>query len=141
MEALTPPITNEESKPEILFSFTFQLRKKVAGLVEIMDCLNNLQEQETRYDMFFGLEDARFFCVKIYEKSSDYPTLQFDQEIKSVSDEVKIAITKLNFAIAHDANIIFESNEDKKHFSATVLAPKNQHKKKIIVENLKLISH
>lgn len=138
MEAMTPPVT-KDNESEILFRYTFELRKKAPELNSIFSCINTLQSQPS-YELSFGLvtEDSRFICIKSYEHTSEHPTLQFNRKLKSISNEVKMAITKLNFALAHDAKVLFTVADDEMHFTALVVAPKSQRHKDTIIENFKL---
>ncbi len=139
MEALTPPVT-KDTEGEIIFEFTFELRKKAPELKEIFSCINKMQ-QHPSYELSFGLvtEVSRIFWIKSYEHTSEHPTLQFNRKLKSVSNDVKKAITKLNFALAHDAKVLFTVEDNEIHFTATVLAPKSTRRKDFIIDNFKLL--
>lgn len=139
MEALTPPVTND-TESEILFEFTFELRKTVPALGEIFSCINKMQDNSS-FELSFSLvtEDSRTFCIKFFEHTSEHPTLQFNRKLKSVSNEVKMAITKLNFALAHDAKVWFTVADDETHLTASVIAPKSKRRRDTIVESFKLI--
>lgn len=139
MEALTPHVTKDKES-EILFKFTFELRKRVLGLSKLFSCINEMQEN-SHYELSFGLvsENSRFLWIKIYEHSSEHPTLQFNRKLKSISTDVTMAITKLNFAIAHDAKVVFEVADDETHLTATILAPQSKRSKETILENFKYL--
>ncbi len=138
METMTPPITNEESG--ILFEYTFQLRKKAPDLASILSCINKLQDTP-HYELLFSLiaENNRVFSIKSYENSSEHPTLEFNRKLKKVTNEVKMAVTKLNFAAAHDAKIVLGADETETLVTVTVFAPKNQRHTTTIVENFKFM--
>ena len=139
MEAMTPPDT-QDKESEVLFKFTFELRKKVPDLIGILSCFSKLQHNAS-FELSFGLaaDNNRIFFIKSFESNANHPTLQFNRKLRSVTTEVKMAITKLNFAIAHDATILFKADDDETHFIVSVIAPKNKRRRDTIIENFKLI--
>ncbi len=138
MDTMNPPITNEKS--EILFEYAFQLRKKAPDLGEILDCINKLQDTH-HYELLFSLiaENNRVFSIKSFENSSEHPTIEFNRKLKKISNDVKMAVTKLNFAVAHDAKIVLSADETETYVNVTVFAPKNQRHTNTIVENFKFM--
>lgn len=136
---MTPPVT-KDNESDVLIEFTFELRKKVEDLSDYLACFNTAQEH-SRFEMSIGLvaENSRFFYINAYEKGSELPTFQMNCELKEIIPIVKLTISKLNFAWAHGAKVIFTASEDKMRFTAAVHSPKNPRQRNSIIENFKLL--
>lgn len=131
-----------EQDKEKIFSYTFTLRKKFVDLPIVLSTMQVLKDRglncflEVTAEMM-SKNKPRWLKIHIYERSSTNSTITFSRLLASVAtDEDKKAISNINFAFSHDAELMFSCSFDRTKIIVDVFS--DNSKKGTILEYFNL---
>lgn len=130
--------TMEEKK--LLFSYTFILRKRVNDLPTIISTMRTLVQSD--YLCFMSLTglNSRWLEIHLYERNVEHSTLTFSRLIKSASPRAEdiSAVSIVDFAVSHDADIDFKYTNECNRITVQIFAPSDIKQEKTIVDYMQL---
>lgn len=105
-------VTNIEPT-KIIHEYTFMLRKEATGFHDLLSAISQLLDQHD-YRILSSLDknNNRWLQIHIYFQKSVKPLLVISRRLLTLKKEDGKQVSKINFCSAHEAPIVFSSNDN-----------------------------
>lgn len=98
---------------EIIYEYSFLLRKEAVGFHDFLSAMSQLLIQHN-YKVLASLDknNNRWLQIHIYFEKSNMPLLVISRRLLTLKKEDGRQVSKINFCSAHEAPIVFSSNDN-----------------------------